>query len=202
MRIISGEARGRRLYAPEGMETRPTADRVREALFNIIRADVPGARVLDAFAGSGALALEALSRGADSAVLIDRSPAAVRVIRKNVELMRATGRAEVIAGDCLRVIDRLTGPYTLVFLDPPYALEASYAAVTGKLASRGLLAENALIVMERAKDRVIAGLDERIAVFDERIYRDTALMLARFISAPSPKPSPLGEGGTAAGRDE
>ena len=78
MRIIAGEARGRRLFAPEGDETRPTADRVREALFNIIRAEVEDAAVLDLFAGSGALALEAISRGAKSAVLCDRSPKAVQ----------------------------------------------------------------------------------------------------------------------------
>ena len=86
MRIIAGEARGRRLFAPEGDETRPTADRVREALFNIIRAEVEGAVVLDLFAGSGALALEAISRGAARAVLCDRSPKAVAVIRRNIAL--------------------------------------------------------------------------------------------------------------------
>ena len=180
MRIIAGEARGRRLFAPEGLQTRPTADRVREALFNIIRADVPGARVLDAFAGSGALALEALSRGARSAVLIDRSPAAVKVIRRNVELMRAGDRATVVAGDCLQALRRFTEPFTLVFLDPPYAQRGDYAAVTGGLIARGLLEAGALIVMERAADSPVEGLDGRIEIFDERAYRDTALTLGRY----------------------
>ena len=182
MRIIAGEARGRRLFAPEGTETRPTADRVREALFNIIRADVPDAAVLDVFAGSGALALEAISRGAARATLIDRSPRAAAVIRRNIELMRAGDKAQLIAGDWRAALPRLKGGYTLVFLDPPYAQVDAYPLVTGALIAAGQLADGALIVMEHSADHRIDGLDRSLEITDRRAYRDTALTLARYSS--------------------
>ena len=96
MRIIGGQWRGRRLFAPEGMETRPTSDKVREALFNIIRGDVWGAHVLDLFAGSGALALEALSRGAEFAVLTDASRKASAAIKRNIELCGAQEQTRLL----------------------------------------------------------------------------------------------------------
>ncbi|MBR3502716.1 MAG: 16S rRNA (guanine(966)-N(2))-methyltransferase RsmD [Clostridia bacterium] len=180
MRIIAGEARGRRLFAPEGDETRPTADRVREALFNVIRAEVEDAAVLDLFAGSGALALEALSRGAKSAVLCDKSPKAVQVIRRNVELMRAQDRCVIVAGDWRKAVSADGERFTLVFLDPPYRMTAVYAEAARRLHEAGRLAENALIVMERDAASPIEGLEPPFAVEDDRRYRDTALTLVRY----------------------
>lgn len=178
MRIIGGEARGRRLFAPEGLETRPTADKVRESLFNILRAETPGARVLDLFAGSGALALEALSRGAESAVLVDCSRKAVQAIRRNVELCRAEERARVIAGDWKNAVDQLSGPFDLVFLDPPYRLTGVYAQAAGMLLERGLLAEEALLVMEHASDLPLT-VGEPFEVCDERVYGAAAIAFVR-----------------------
>ena len=180
MRIIAGEARGRRLFAPEGEETRPTADRVREALFNIIRAEVEDAVVLDLFAGSGALALEALSRGARSAVLCDKSPRAVQVIRRNVALMGAEDRARIVSGDWQRAVGAGNESFTLVFLDPPYRMTEVYAEAARRLREAGRLADGALIVMEHGAGAPIQGLDGSFAVEDERRYRDTALTLVRF----------------------
>ncbi|MBQ8952630.1 MAG: 16S rRNA (guanine(966)-N(2))-methyltransferase RsmD [Clostridia bacterium] len=179
MRIIAGEARGRRLFAPEGDETRPTADRVREALFNIIRAEVEDAAVLDLFAGSGALALEAISRGATSAVLCDKSPRAVQVIRRNAALMRAEDRVTVVSGDWQRAVSAGEGRFTLVFLDPPYRMTAVYAQAAQALLAAGRLAEGALIVMEHDADQPIQGLTPPFEVADRRRYRDTALTLVR-----------------------
>ena len=179
MRIISGEARGRRLFAPDGTETRPTADRVREAVFNIIRSEVCGARVLDLFAGSGALALEALSRGAAHAVLCDCSKKAAAVIRRNIELMRAQDRTTLITGDWKTALSAGAGAYTLVFLDPPYRMTDVYAQAANSLLSGGLLAPDALIVMEHAAELSIASLTPPLYVADRRTYRDTAISFVR-----------------------
>ena len=180
MRIIAGEARGRRLFAPEGDETRPTADRVREALFNIIRAEVEDAAVLDLFAGSGALALEAISRGAKSAVLCDRSPKAVQAIRRNVDLMRAGDKTAILPGDWQKALSAGGGKFTLVFLDPPYRMTDVYAEAARRLHEAGRLADGALLVMEHDASSPVGGIEPPFAVEDERKYRDTALTLVRY----------------------
>ena len=118
MRVVTGTARGMKLLEPEGMDIRPTTDVVKEALFNIIQFDIEGRRVLDLFAGTGQLGIEALSRGAASAVFVDQSKAAVKLVKANLEKTRLTG-GKVVQGDS---ISYLSGPekFDLVFLDPPY----------------------------------------------------------------------------------
>ena len=148
MRIIAGEARSRVIEAPKGRDTRPTLDRVRENLFNILARRVPGARVLDLFAGSGALALEALSRGAAFAVLADRDREANRVELLNVGKLGYGDRARVIRADWRQALDTLrreNALFDLVFLDPPYAMGDLTGVTEGLLP---LLAEGALIVTE------------------------------------------------------
>lgn len=121
MRVISGSARGKKLAAREGMDTRPTTDRVKEAIFNIIQFQVPGARVLDLFGGSGALAVEALSRGAQSAVVVDESKEAIRIIQQNLRETRLAEKAKVLQMDDQSFLKGYHGePFDLVFLDPPY----------------------------------------------------------------------------------
>ena len=126
MRIIAGEAKGRKLYAPGGEDTRPTADRIRESVFGILGSRTQGARVLDLFGGTGALALEALSRGATGATIVDSNVKAVACIRRNAEAVlgaECSARAEIIRADYRKAIERLTGAYDLVFLDPPYRMK-------------------------------------------------------------------------------
>lgn len=150
MRIVAGEARSRTILAPEGRDTRPTLDRVRENLFNILQWQCPGARVLDLFAGSGALALEALSRGAAEAVLADCDARAVRVERQNVETLGFAQRARVMQGDWRETLRKLSGegvPFQLVFLDPPYAME-DLTAVFDALRTGKLIDQESLIVVE------------------------------------------------------
>ncbi|MFB9769389.1 16S rRNA (guanine(966)-N(2))-methyltransferase RsmD [Lactiplantibacillus modestisalitolerans] len=124
MRIVAGEFGGRRLKAVPGMQTRPTTDKVKEAVFNIIGPYFDGGRSLDLFAGSGGLSIEAVSRGIDQAVLIDRQYQAIKTIRENIVVTKAADRFDVIKGDAQRVLERLATQgqtFDLVFLDPPYA---------------------------------------------------------------------------------
>ena len=125
MRIIAGEFRGRRIEAPPGMDTRPMLDRVREALFSTLGEQIVDARILDLFAGSGSLGLEAASRGARSVRTIEKDPRAIAILRRNVELLLVGDRVEVVRGDALKEASWASGPEPpaadIVFLDPPYS---------------------------------------------------------------------------------
>lgn len=181
MRIIAGEARGRPIIAPKGQDTRPTQDHVRESLFNILMRDIPGARVLDLFAGSGALALEALSRGAESAVMVDHAHEAVACIRRNIATVHAEARSTVLCcewGDALRRLAAQPCTFTLVFLDPPYRM-ADTGAQCAAMADLGLLAAGALVVVEHSKDSAPAP-DARFVLRSERRYGDTAIHFYRY----------------------
>ena len=174
MRVIAGAYGGRRLQAPPGRGTRPTSDRVREALFSILGARVEDAAVLDLFAGSGALGLEALSRGATSATFVDSAPAAIRVLRANLETLGAA--AEIVRADAPRWLSAARGEarqYSLVFLDPPYGRAGELGAVLSD-ALPGVLAPEALVVTE--SDRR-APLTLTMPAIDERRYGDTLIRL-------------------------
>lgn len=153
-RIVAGMARGRRLTVPRGDGTRPTSDRVREALFSSLESvlgTLVGLRVLDLYAGSGALGLEALSRGAAHATLVDSDPAAVRAIRANIVAV-GTDRAEVVPARVERVVSTPPAePFDLVLADPPYGLPGSDLTAVLASLSDGWLAPGALLVIERPK---------------------------------------------------
>jgi 16S rRNA (guanine966-N2)-methyltransferase len=126
IRIISGEFKGRRLRTPKGGAVRPTADRVREAWFSILQGEIPGARVLDLFAGSGALGLEALSRGAVTVDFVEQHQAALAAIRENAGTLQVTERVTIHRSDAMRFAERLQpGAYDVAFADPPYAGDAA-----------------------------------------------------------------------------
>lgn len=173
MRITGGRLSGRRLTVPAG-DVRPTADRVRESLFTRL-GDLSGARVLDLFAGSGALGFEALSRGAASVVFADHSPAALAAVRRNAEALGVADAVELQRGDAVALLRRFAGtaPFDLVFLDPPYASDRLGEALA-ELVANGLLAPGGLVVAEadrRHPPPAVAGL----AVVDERRYGDTSI---------------------------
>lgn len=133
MRVITGKARGVVLKTPDGMSTRPTSDRVKEALFSVIQFDIPGAVVLDLFAGTGQLGIEALSRGAKRAVFVDKSDDACRVVKENLRRTKMEGEAAVIRADHLDYLRRCKDKFDIIFLDPPYAevfLENSLKMIT------------------------------------------------------------------------
>ncbi len=179
MRIVAGEFRRRNLFAPEGAETRPTADRVRESIYNILALRVPGAEVLDLFAGSGALALEAISRGARFAALCDVSRDAARVIERNIALVRVEDRTLFVHADWRDALSRLRGrKFSIVFLDPPYRMEDVYASAAEAMRALGLLAEGAVLVMEHAVETPLK-LPAGFEIYDERRYGKTAVALVR-----------------------
>ena len=170
MRIVAGEFKGRRLRAPRGMRTRPTADRVREALFSML-GDLSGARVLDLYAGTGALGIEALSRGAASALFVERDPRAAAAIEEN---LRSLGLDDPVhRQDALRFLTRGEGTFDLVFCDPPYD---SVPRIAGPLAERlpALLARGARIVTESDKR---SPFELPFPLFAERTYGDTRIAI-------------------------
>ncbi|MBQ7784853.1 MAG: 16S rRNA (guanine(966)-N(2))-methyltransferase RsmD [Clostridia bacterium] len=180
MRIISGIARGRAIVAPPGDKTRPTQDYVRESLFNIIRWDLEDACVLDLFAGTGALSLEAISRGAREAVLIDMDRAACSAIKKNMETTKLGDQCRLIPRDYKQAIDELAREgkqFDVVFIDPPYRMENT-GEMCAALYDKGLLSDAFLILVEH-KRGMAPLLDLRFEAFDLRHYGDTEITFVR-----------------------
>jgi 16S rRNA (guanine966-N2)-methyltransferase len=172
MRVIAGELGGRRLRSPRGTGTRPTSERVREALFSML-GDVSGLRVLDLFAGSGSLGIEALSRGAAAATFVERSPRALAALRGNITALGLAERARVVEGDALTAL-RLPGKYDLIFLDPPYAAAAGPLAGALARGLAGVLAAGGRVVSE--SDRR-APLELELPLRRERRYGDTMIRI-------------------------
>ncbi|MBO8162380.1 MAG: 16S rRNA (guanine(966)-N(2))-methyltransferase RsmD [Brevibacillus sp.] len=182
MRVIAGEYRGRPLTAVPGKGTRPTTDKVKESVFNIIGPYFDGGWVLDLYAGTGGLAIEALSRGIERAVLIDIDPKAIAVIKKNLSSLGLSRRAEVYRNDAVRALRALAKrklPFNVVMLDPPYA-QQKIAEDIARMVEYGLLAANAWVVAEHdasvSLPRRLAGCElERTAT-----YGDTGISIYRF----------------------
>lgn len=183
MRIVAGKFRGARIEAPKGLATRPTSDRVRQALFNVLehgapRFDFEGARVLDLFAGSGALGLEALSRGARFCLFVEDSAEARGAIRRNIEALELTGVTKIWRRDATKLGERgAIPPFNLIFLDPPYARGLGDQALAG-LVDGGWASDDAIVVVEERADVEIA-LPALVQEIDSRSYGDTKIVMAR-----------------------
>ncbi len=177
MRIIAGSLGGRRLRCPPGRGTRPTSDRVREALFSILGPPPDDARVLDLFAGAGTLGLEALSRGAALAVLVERDRTALRCLRENIETLGIKERCQVIVGDGLRELDRDGPAFDWVFLDPPYASDLADQALA-KLARGARMRPDAVVVVEHDR-RTTPVAPAPLEKTESRTYGDTTISLYR-----------------------
>jgi len=181
VRIIGGALRGRTLFSPKGLAIRPTADRLRESIFNIIGASVSGTSVLDLFAGTGALGLEALSRGANSAVFIDISGKALALIGKNITALGLYEKAQVLRWDVRRNLDCLAQwpcRFSLVFMDPPYARNLVVPTL-GHLRACGALAQEALLVVEHASGEPIDPISAGFSLDDNRQYAKTVVSFLR-----------------------
>ena len=173
MRVIAGAAKGRTLLVPRGGGTRAATDRVRETLFGILTPDLPGSVVVDLFAGSGSLGIEALSRGADRATFVEAAPGAVAVLRRNIEHCGLASQATVVRSD---VLAYLAGPIDadLVFCDPPYAAVELLAVVLAKVAAPGRL------VVARVLRKHLPQLPPTLAVARIREVGDEALLFLRY----------------------
>jgi 16S rRNA (guanine966-N2)-methyltransferase len=190
MRVIGGLAKGRRLKSIKGRALRPTADRVKEALFNILPRDLSGRRVLDLFAGTGNLSAEALSRGAERAVLIDFSREATQVIEENLRALGFAAKSRVLTASVFkaaRALARSGERFELIFLDPPYD-QGLVEDTLRTIAKEGLLAEEGVLVAEhsvREKVQERYGGDRALACTDQRRYGDTQLSFFRCVE-PTP----------------
>ena len=154
MRVITGSARGRRLRELEGLETRPTTDRVKESMFNILQFDIEGSRVLDLFAGTGQLGIEALSRGAAAAVFVEQRRDAAALIRENLKLTGLTDRARVVNGEALSYLASAGERFDLVFLDPPYAAGLWKPALEA-VSRFDILSDHGIIICESPQDEAL-----------------------------------------------
>ena len=172
MRVISGTAGRRKLVSPKGMDIRPTTDRIKETLFNILMPYIPGCRFLDLYAGSGSIGIEALSRGAAKAVFVENARASQNLIRENLEFTKLVDRAEFAFGDVQAVLGRLEGaePFDVIFMDPPF-LKGLERLTLEILAESHLPAKDGLIVVEASPKTDFSYLaDLGYVVVKERVY--------------------------------
>lgn len=178
MRVITGSARGRRLKELEGMETRPTTDRVKEGLFSVIQFDIEGRKILDLFAGTGQLGIECLSRGAASAVFVDRRSDAVKLIRENLKTTDLTDRARVVPGDSMEYLRSLREKFDIIFLDPPYAASLLEDAIA-QIARFDILSPHGIIVAEHPVEKALPTLEKPYRLHRTYRYGKIALTLYR-----------------------
>lgn len=154
MRVITGTARGVTLKAPQGMDTRPTMDQVKEGIFSAIQFEVEGRRVLDLFAGSGQLGIEALSRGAKEVVFVDARRDACQIVRENLEKTRLAGQAQVVQADYLTYLSGCRKTFDLIFLDPPYA-EVFLENALRRISEIDILSDSGIIICERPAEKTL-----------------------------------------------
>ncbi len=186
MRIITGQARGIQLKAPEGEATRPTAARVKEAVFSMLQFDIEGRSVLDLFAGSGQLGLEAASRGAADVTFVDKSKEAMAVIKENIKKTKLTEYCNFYQTDYIDFIKRFASkPFDIIFLDPPYAMSLYKPAIEALL-EKGLLKPTTLIVCESNADQVFDGDDslaEKFTIEKQSRYSKTVINIFKLKAA-------------------
>ncbi|WP_256761472.1 16S rRNA (guanine(966)-N(2))-methyltransferase RsmD [Cohnella sp. WQ 127256] len=192
LRVISGQAKGHPLKAVPGNNTRPTTDKVKESLFSIIGPYFDEERVLDLFAGTGGLGIEALSRGAASAVFIDSSSQSIEVIKQNLSATRLAERAEVFRNDARRALNQLARvgkPFDLIFVDPPYVMKDCDTLLLD-LAEKGLVAENAVVVVEHHPDVVYENIIGHYERYRYAKYGEIALSVYRYQQTDEAEPTP------------
>ena len=178
MRVISGKVRGLKLSCPAGLETRPTLDRVKEAVFSMLQFEIQGAAVLDLFGGTGQLGIEALSRGARSAVFVDASEAACRLIAENLKRTKLQAQGTVVRSDYLLYLKRCSEKFDIIFLDPPYAekyLENSLNTIT----EIDILQTGGIIVTERPFGKELTVEHECFSRSKDYKYGSTVITLYR-----------------------
>ena len=177
MRVITGTARGKRLITAEGLDVRPTPERVKEALFSAIQFDIEGRTVLDLFAGSGQIGIEALSRGAEKAVFVDQSPVSIDHINRNLKNTELFDKAKVIRGDYTAVLLGMTEKFDYVFLDPPYA--SGFLEKALKLVQKNVK-EHGVVICEHPKEQVLPEEVDGFAI--KKQYRYGKVYITFYVS--------------------
>jgi 16S rRNA (guanine966-N2)-methyltransferase len=178
LRITSGEHKSRRLSAGKKMSIRPTSDRVKESIFNVLRGEIEGKRVLDLFAGSGSLGIEALSQGAESVTFVDSSTPSIKVLKKNLANLCLQNRATVLRLDGLRALKNLEFSFQLVFADPPY-LKGFAQKIVDALTKSGVLENGGILILEHHKKEELIFPEEKLMVLKQKKFGDT--MVSYFI---------------------
>lgn len=178
MRVISGSARRKTLYTAQGLDIRPTLDRVKESIFNIIAFDVAGASVLDLFCGSGALGIEALSRGAESAVFVDNSPASVSVTEQNLKFTGLDNRAHVVLSDSIEYLKHTNQKFDIIFIDPPYE-SGLYESALSEIISANILNPGGQIIAECDKVKTPPFSTDGFTDVREKIYGRVKIMIMK-----------------------
>lgn len=182
MRIISGKAKGTKLYTLDGKNTRPTLDRIKEPLFSIIQTYIEDSIVLDLFSGSGALALEALSRGAKKAVLCDKSYDAINIIKKNIEKTHMEEKTEVLCSDYQKCIFTVKEKFDIIFIDPPYKLDIAVKSIE-MILQNNLLSNDGIIIIETDDEirelQEIGKLNYNIKILGQRTYGRVKLIFLK-----------------------
>lgn len=179
MRVIAGSHRGRRLSGPQGITLRPTSDKVRQALFSILGTQVPGSRFLDLYAGTGAVGIEALSRGASAVTFVESDPTAVQLLQKNLRTCQLLDRAQVHVGEAAAFLERKDwwdGPYDVLFADPPYAALDELDVLIHAWRP-GLFSEHAAVIIEQDSHTELPASIDHAALVRRYQYGDTALYL-------------------------
>jgi 16S rRNA (guanine966-N2)-methyltransferase len=193
VRVIAGALKGRRLVTPRGPRTRPTADQVRIALMDTLTPWLPGARVLDLFAGAGGVGLEALSRGAAHATFVERDPRALAALRQNVETLGVRARARLVRGEVGREIGRLAAPdepFNIVFLDPPYEAGLTEATLA-RVAAAAWVAPGTIVIAQHPTKQAPPETLGRLTAFRTRRFGETTLTFYRAADAPPRHAEPL-----------
>ena len=174
MRVIAGEAGGRRLKSGKGREARPTGDRVKEALYNILGNYVFEANILDLYAGFGGIGIEAISRGAKKAIFVEKNRRHTKIIEENLDLTRYNDKARVIKGDVLKTLPHLSDQFDIIFLDPPYAELELYQTTLDLILEHNLIKEDGIVVFE-ADSKKSPEIPQGYEVLKEKNYGDTSL---------------------------
>ncbi len=171
MRIVAGKARGTKIDAPEGLATRPVTDKIRSALFNIWQREFPGCRFLDLFSGSGSMGLEADSRGAQRVVMVEKSPAACRVIENNLKKIHAENdNVALLNQDVFDVLPALKEKFDIVYLDPPYTVDEIFLPVMEAVAAADILADDGQVVIRTHKEKQMPDTFGDLEKYREKSY--------------------------------
>ncbi len=180
MRIIAGKYRSRILNTLDGQTTRPTADKIKESLFNMIGPYFDGGTMLDCCAGCGAIGLECLSRGFDHAVFVDQNKRALQVIRSNIELLKVNGQTTLINDDVVNYLEQCDRSFDLIYVDPPYDQHKLYDAIMEKVSIHHRLTENGSLIVETDITHLLPETMEHLVLTKKKDYRRTSLYFYRF----------------------